>query len=82
MAQAITTVDRVEWGQHPVTKEFLSQLVSSRMETVFAWGNENFVGNSMEQGALQNATALGGIRVLTDLIDQLLALQSFTEGEE
>jgi len=67
----ITEQDRLDWTQHPVTKELLEQLRESRFEVKESWAKECFAGQSLEQGALQNATALGGVRVLTDLIQQL-----------
>jgi len=40
-----------------------------------AWAGEAFVGLSAEQGQIQNATAIGGVRVLNDLIAQIVELQ-------
>lgn len=67
----ITEQDRLEWAQNPVTKELLNALQSSLQETKDSWAMECFVGESAEQGALQNATALGGVRVLVDLITKI-----------
>lgn len=68
---AITEQDRAEWRGHPVTKELLSQLQASKQEVMEAWAGEGFVAQSIEQSAVQNAAALGGVRVLDDLIEQL-----------
>lgn len=32
------------------------------------WENEDFIGESLEQGALQNAKALGGLKALREVI--------------
>ena len=39
------------------------------METQEAWANEMFIGESLEQGALQNAKALGGIAMLKRVVE-------------
>lgn len=80
MAQAITAQDRQEWEQHPVTKELLKQLRTSRQDTMEAWASEAFMGKSNDECAVQNAAALGGVRVLDELITQIELLQdSVTE---
>lgn len=66
--------DKKEWAQHPITKAFLQNLKGSREETKEAWACEVFA-----EGALQNATALGGMRVLTELIS---LIESYDEVEE
>lgn len=80
MAQGITEQDRVEWARSPGTQMLLQQLRTSRMDAMEAWAGEAFVGQSAEQGQIQNATAIGGIRVLNDLIEQIVELQ-YTEIE-
>jgi len=67
----ITEQDRLEWAQNPVTKAFLQQLTESRQEAMESWAKEYFVGSTLEEGAIRNATALGGMRVLNDLIAQI-----------
>ena len=71
----VTEQDKVEWARSPVTQELLVQLQVSRHETMEAWAGEAFVGLSAEQGQIQNATAIGGVRVLNDLIAQIVELQ-------
>lgn len=61
----------MEWAHHPVTKEFLQELKDSRQDTMEAWAQEKFVGQVAEETAVQNATALGGVRVLDQLIEQI-----------
>lgn len=70
-----------EWAQQPATKVLLEQLKESKAEAMEAWASEQFIGKSLEEGALQNATALGGIRVLTDLIAQISDIDETEEGE-
>ena len=72
---AITDTDRREWAYHPVTQEFLGDIQNSLQETQDAWASELFVGDSIEQGAIQNAAALGGVRVLKELISRMVELQ-------
>ncbi len=38
------------------------------MET---WARQGYIGDSIEQGALRNATALGGISVLDQIITDI-----------
>lgn len=78
---AIQASERLEWAHNPVTQELLAQLRSSKQEAMESWAAEAFVGMTMEEGGLQNATALGGVRVLVDLITQLEEMQQ-TEGVE
>lgn len=66
--------DRSEWVQHPVTQEFLGHLRGTLEETMIDWTREAFTGSSLEQGALQNAKALGGAAVLSDIIDHITAM--------
>lgn len=75
---AITEVDRKEWSANPITISILATLKESRRETMESWAAECFIGNSIEHGALQNAAAIGGIRVLNDLI---ATIESYGEGE-
>jgi hypothetical protein len=42
----------------------LAWLKALRRDTQEIWATEGFIGESMEQGALQNAKALGGISVI------------------
>lgn len=71
----ITAEDWQEWAEHPVTQAFLTQLQESKATTLEYWAEEAFIGASIEQGAVMNATALGGVRVLTNLIEQIQEAQ-------
>ena len=77
----ITRQERQEWAHHPVTQEWLEQLQESKAETMEAWAAEAFVGATPEATQSFNATALGGVRVLKQLIEEIESLKR-TEGEE
>lgn len=77
---AITEQDRTEWAHHPVTQEWLQQLRDSKQDTMEAWASESFVGKGCESTAMQNATALGGVRVLAALIELVEDLTLFEAG--
>ena len=51
-----------EWLQHPVTQEVMQAFSNSRMDAMEAWAAERF------ETELQNAAALGGIRVLNQIL--------------
>ena len=71
---AITQQDRQEWAKHSVTREFLEQLKQARQDTMETWATEGYVGRTSEEALLQNATALGGVRVLDQVIDAIATL--------
>lgn len=58
-----------EWQHHPQTKELLNRLQQARQETCHNWSKGEFIGDSLEEMALRNAKALGGISVLDQIID-------------
>ena len=74
-SRPLTQQELEEWALHPVTQAKLAEWEESRLETLEAWAREVFVGSTLEQGALQNATAIGGVRVLTELIDSVRQMQ-------
>lgn len=59
----------MEWAQHPVTQFLLSRLKSAKQETMEAWAQEKFVGETIEKTYGENAKALGGLAVLDQVID-------------
>lgn len=63
--------DKHEWAHTRGTQELLKNLKESLQETKDAWAAEKFTAHSPEMTMQQNATALGGIRVLKDLIEQI-----------
>lgn len=66
---AITAVDRAEWVHHPVTMEFLQILKESKQETMEMWASEAF------ESPEQNAAAIGGIRVIDQILDRVDAMK-------
>lgn len=72
----LTDVERIAWAYHPVTLEFLQTLRGSRQETMEVWAKEGYTGRTLEETAVQNATALGGLRVLDQVIGNVEALHS------
>ena len=71
---SISISEYQEWAQHPVTKAFLVQLAEREQETLTAWANEAYTGQRLDQGALMNAKALGGLAVVQGLIEQITSL--------
>lgn len=71
-----------EWAQNPVTKEFLKSLKDDREAAKESWAAEQFVAATAEGTMMQNAAALGGVRVLEQIIENLEALSNIEEGEE
>ena len=60
--------EMIEWKQHPFTERyfnFIRLCISSCKED---WAREEFTGNSLDQWALSNAKALGGLQVLRSLL--------------
>jgi hypothetical protein len=49
----------------------LRRLRLSVTEAEEAWSSEQFTGDSLEQGALANAYALGGVHTLKEIIKDL-----------
>ena len=75
---AITYQDRQEWARNPITEEFLATLKGTKQEAMEIWATEGYIGTSGEQTLQQNATALGGIRVLDQAIG---IIESYLESE-
>lgn len=63
------------WCSLPGTQQFLKELSHLRLQTMEDWAHRAFEGTNIEEMAVQNAYALGGIRVL----DDLLAKETFDE---
>lgn len=64
----VTQQDKAEWYRNSVTQELLKELRETAEYTKERWENEDFIGESLEQGALQNAKALGGLKALREVI--------------
>lgn len=57
----------IEWKQHPFTQRFFNFLTLLEESAKEDWSHEEFVGASLEEMALKNAKALGGVTVLRKL---------------
>lgn len=71
MAEGILGAERLEWKQHPVTQEFLQQLKASRQEAMEAWAAGVYVGETAEATLAANTAALGGVKLLSQVIDAI-----------
>ena len=74
----ITPQDILEWKQHPLTKALLEDLKESREEVKEGFVKEKYIGKDAVETSVATATAIGGVRVLDELIEQL----SIEEPEE
>lgn len=64
-----------EWRQHPCTLAFLYDLRTRKVEGMQTWARKGLVRDTVQESALANAEALGGMQILQTLID-------FLEGAE
>lgn len=65
----LTEEEVLEWKAHQVTKEWFKYLRRLREDIKEAWSNGVFTGESSEATAQLNASALGKIQMLSDLLD-------------
>ena len=78
----ITDRDKEEWARHPVTMQFVTAMTDSRQETLEAWAAEAFTSDTAEKAMQLNATALGGIRVLDDLLSVIEIWKNLSTNSE
>lgn len=71
MAEGILDAERREWKQHPVTQEFLANLKASKQEAMEAWAASAYVGETAELTLAANTAALGGVKLLQQVIDSI-----------
>jgi len=69
-----------EWRQHPTTERFFNYLKLVEESAKEDWATEQFVGSSLEEMALKNAKALGGVSVLRQL--RLVNLEGIIQAEK
>jgi hypothetical protein len=69
-----------EWRQHPMTVRFFNYLFLVEESAKEDWALEQFVGSSLEEMALKNAKALGGVSVLRQLNN--VNLEGIIEAEK
>jgi hypothetical protein len=82
MSKVISAQERKDWAESPVTVELLDTLRSSKQEAMEAWARETFIGKTNEETVAMNAAALGGVRVLTTLIEDIEARLGIDEKGE
>lgn len=70
----------IEWKGHPFTQRFFNFLHLLEESAKEDWAMEEFVGTSLEEMALRNAKALGGIKVLKALQD--IEMQDIIDAEK
>ena len=58
------------WKSQPETARFFSELEASKQEVMEAWSRQAFVSDDIYRMALMNATALGGMDVINQLIEK------------
>lgn len=71
MAMQITDTMRQAWARDPVTQEHLRNLHASKQEAQECWARQGFERETADQTLQANARALGGVKVLAHLIDQI-----------
>lgn len=76
----ITEQDRSEWYHHPVTQAYLQSLRDGVEEIKENWSLRGYVGDSLEQGALSNAKAIGEVDALRETIAWIESLRPNQEG--
>lgn len=64
-----------------MTEEFLEGLKAAKQEAMEAWAKEAFVGIDMAATAQANATAIGGVRVLDQLVDNINEFRQIAEED-
>lgn len=70
-ASRLTDEEIKEWKQHPATKAYLLDLYRRKLEGMAAWAQRVHTRETMAEGAVANAEALGGMRLLQVLIEDL-----------
>lgn len=71
MSITVLAEERREWKQHPVTQEFLETLKASRQEAMEAWAAGAYTGETAEATLAANTAALGGMRLLSQVIESI-----------
>lgn len=70
-ASRLTPEEVKEWKTHPATKAFLLDLRRRQLEGMAEWAQRVHTRDTMAEGAVANAEALGGMRLLQVLISEL-----------
>lgn len=64
-----------QWRRNPETEAFFKILIDAKQEALETWAAGGYTGQNIEDMALRNAKALGGLAV----INQVLSLETFDE---
>ena len=75
----VTDKDRREWAFHPVTQELLQTLLNSRAEAQENWARERFCDSDPHAAAVKNAAAIGGIRVVDQMLGMVQDFKNITD---
>lgn len=66
----LTQHDREEWWRHPMTQEFVRQLVSTREDAKETWASQGYlVRTDPQQSERLNLYALAGIEMLDQIVN-------------
>ncbi len=57
------------WRENPDTKAFFRYLWHCRLMAMEEWARRKFTSDDAAKGAEANAYALGGVKVITDMLD-------------
>ena len=58
----------LQWRQHPVTHKVWEFLRERRQLIMEQWANEGYMAKTPEESAVNNALALGSIRLINEMI--------------
>jgi hypothetical protein len=74
----------IEWKQHPFTQRFMQYLFWCREINKEDWAKGCFVGGNLEEMALANAKALGGVEMIEKMlsVDMQAIISMETESHE
>lgn len=65
----ITQEELDRWKQDTVTQALMDSLRQARLEAMEAWVDERYMGETATDTERKNAAALGGLRVLADILE-------------
>lgn len=57
-----------QWRQNPDTEQFFKELHMMREEIKENWAQRSFIGDTPDEMYAKNASALGEVRILDDLL--------------
>lgn len=71
MNDQVTNQQMLAWKNLRETKAFIDALKETEMLIMESWANERFVGETSEVTLQKNASALGRIQAIQDIIDNV-----------